>query len=165
MSYHREGQGARLHPAGRERAGDFFESVPSGDLQVIEKVVHDWDDRRAATILRNCRKAMLPNGKVLVGDARAVGRRTEPDQRNHVVMLTVTGGLERMEAQDASLFDAAGPRLEQVIQTQQPISILEALPFPTIWARHRREIRRPPAKARAASKSSLASGARRAHLS
>jgi len=45
-----------------------------------------------------------------------------------VVMLAVTGGLERTEAQYASLFDAAGLRLERVIQTRGPISILEASP-------------------------------------
>ena len=43
-----------------------------------------------------------------------------------VVMLAVTGGLERTEAQYASLFEAADLRLEQVIQTPGPISILEA---------------------------------------
>jgi hypothetical protein len=45
-----------------------------------------------------------------------------------VVMLAVTGGLERTEAQYASLYAAAGLRLERVIQTQGPISILEGSP-------------------------------------
>jgi hypothetical protein len=108
-------------------AGDFFESVPVGDVYVIKKVVHDWDDERAAAILRNCRKAMLPNGKVLVAET-LVPPGDEPAHIKHidVVMLAVTGGLERTEAQYASLFDAAGLRLERVIRTRAPISILEA---------------------------------------
>lgn len=108
-------------------AGDFFESVPSGDVYIIKKVVHDWDDEHAAAILRNCRKAMLPNGKVLMAET-LVPPGDEPDliKEIDVVMLAVTGGLERTKVQYASLFDAAGLRLERVIQTRGPISILEA---------------------------------------
>jgi SAM-dependent methyltransferase len=110
-------------------AGDFFENVPIGDVYVIKKVIHDWDDERAVLILRNCRKAMLPDGKVLVAET-LVTPGDEPNQIKgiDVVMLAVTGGLERTEAQYASLFEAAGLRLERVIQTQGPISILEACP-------------------------------------
>ena len=33
-------------------AGDFFDSVPAGaDVYVLKKVIHDWDDERAAKIL------------------------------------------------------------------------------------------------------------------
>jgi SAM-dependent methyltransferase len=108
-------------------AGDFFERVPSGDVYVIKKVVHDWDDARASVILRNCRKAMLPNGKVLVAET-LVPPGDEPSQIKNidVVMLAVTGGLERTETQYASLLDAAGLRLERIIPTRAPISILEA---------------------------------------
>lgn len=110
-------------------AGDFFESLPSGDVYVIKKVIHDWDDGRAVAILRNCRKAMLPNAKVLVAETLI----PPGDEPNHikgidVVMLAVTGGLERTEAQYASLFNAAGLRLERVIQTSGPISIIEGSP-------------------------------------
>lgn len=110
-------------------AGNFFEGVPVGDVYVIKKVVHDWDDKRAVVILRNCREAMLPSGKVLVAET-LVPPGDAPSQIKgiDVVMLAVTGGLERTEAQYASLFDAAGLRLDQVIQTRGPISILEASP-------------------------------------
>ena len=110
-------------------AGNFFESVPGGDIYVIKKVVHDWNDERAAVIMRNCRKAMQPNGKVLLAET-LVPPGDEPDgiKNIDVVMLVVTGGLERTEAQYASLFGAAGLRLERVIQTRGPISILEASP-------------------------------------
>jgi len=107
--------------------GDFFDSVPVGDVCVIKKVIHDWDDRRAAAILRNCRKSMLPNGKVLLAETLVPpGDQPDPIKGIDVVMLAVTGGLERSEAQYASLLDAAGLRLERVIQTRGPISIIEA---------------------------------------
>jgi SAM-dependent methyltransferase len=108
---------------------DFFDSVPSGDIYVIKKVIHDWDDERAASILRNCRKAMVGDGKVLVAETLI-----PPGDEVHLikfidtVMLAVTGGVERTEAQFASLFEIAGLRLDRVIQTRAPISILEASP-------------------------------------
>jgi SAM-dependent methyltransferase len=108
-------------------SGDFFESVPAGDVYVIKKVVHDWDDERAVVILRNCRKAMPPNGKVLVAETLVLPGDAPSQIKNiDVVMLAVTGGLERTQPQYAHLFDAAGLHLERVIQTRGPISILEA---------------------------------------
>jgi SAM-dependent methyltransferase len=108
-------------------SGDFFESVPAGDVYVIKKVVHDWDDERAVVILRNCRKAMPPNGKVLVAETLVLPGDAPSQIKNiDVVMLAVTGGLERTQLQYAHLFDAAGLHLERVIQTRGPISILEA---------------------------------------
>jgi hypothetical protein len=110
-------------------AGDFFESVPSGDIYVIKNVMHNWEDERATLILRNCRKALLPNGKVLVAQT-LVPPGHEPNQIKFidVLMLVVTAGLERTEAEYAGLFGAAGLRLEHVIPTRGPISILEASP-------------------------------------
>lgn len=47
--------------------GNFFESVPEGaDYYVIKHVLHDWDDEHALKILRNIRKAMRPDSKLLV---------------------------------------------------------------------------------------------------
>jgi SAM-dependent methyltransferase len=122
----RQGAGGDL-PRTEFVAGNFFESVPAGDVYVIKKVIHDWDDRRAAAILQNCRKAMLPNGKVFVAET-LVPPGDEPNQIKgiDVVMLAVTGGLERTQTQYESLFDAAGLRLQRVIQTRGSISILEA---------------------------------------
>ncbi len=122
----RQGAGGAL-PRTEFVAGDFFDSVPAGDVYVIKKVIHDWNDERAIAILRNCRRAMLPNGRVLVAET-LVPRGDEPSQIKSidVVMLAVTGGLERTEEQYAGLFEAAGLKLERVLPTKAPISIIEA---------------------------------------
>jgi hypothetical protein len=50
-------------------AGDFFHSVPErADAYLLCGVIHDWDDSRAITILKNCRRAMAEKGRVLVVD-------------------------------------------------------------------------------------------------
>ena len=48
-------------------AGDFFAGVPAGaDGYLLANVLHDWDDRLAAQILRACRRAMRPGARVLI---------------------------------------------------------------------------------------------------
>jgi hypothetical protein len=109
--------------------GNFFEGVPAGDVYVIKKVIHDWDDERAGLILRHCREVMPAHGRVLVAET-LVPPGDEPAQIKSVdvVMLAVTGGLERTEAQFAGLFESAGLKLERVIDTRASISIIEASP-------------------------------------
>jgi SAM-dependent methyltransferase len=122
----RQGAGGPL-PGAELVEGDFFQSVPAADVYVMKKVIHDWDDARAIAILRNCRKAMSPEGRVLVAET-LVPPGDEPHQIKSIdiVMLAVTGGLERTQAQFAALFEAAGLRLERVIPTKAAIAIIEA---------------------------------------
>src|SRR5262249_56386168 len=48
-------------------AGDFFEAVPEGgDLYVLKFNLVDWKDAEALRILKNCRRAITPDGKLLV---------------------------------------------------------------------------------------------------
>ena len=50
-------------------AGDFFDRVPPGDAYVLSTILHDWDDERAATILRTIRTIAGPGARLLVLDA------------------------------------------------------------------------------------------------
>jgi len=123
----RSSAGGRL-PRTELIAGSFFESVPQGaDVYVLKKVIHDWSDEQAIVILRNCRDAMTPHGKVLVAETIIpAGDEPNPIKLIDVNMLVVTGGKERTEAEYAALFTAAGLRLERLISTSQAISVLQA---------------------------------------
>ena len=47
--------------------GSFFESVPEGaDAYMMRHIIHDWNDERSVTILRNVGRAIKPGGKLLV---------------------------------------------------------------------------------------------------
>ena len=119
---------ANFPPHTEFAAGSFFDSVPLGaDAYILKKVIHDWNDDRSVRILRNCRDAMKPHGRVLVAETIIPpGNESNTIKLIDAAMLVVTGGVERTEAQYAALFAASGLRLERVISTGQAISVLEA---------------------------------------
>ena len=90
-------------------AGDFFERVPPGDVYVLSTILHDWDDERAAAILRTIRAAAPTGARLLVLDS-VVPPGNEPHGAKwlDLLMLTLFAGRERGEAQWRGLLAAGG---------------------------------------------------------
>ena len=87
--------------------------MPVGaDVYILKRVIHDWDDERAARILENCRRAMPSHGKVLLAET-LVPPGDKPDEIKFidVIMLAVTGGRERTEEEYRELLARARLRL------------------------------------------------------
>ncbi len=111
--------------------GDFFLEVPAGgDAYLLAAILHDWDDERCEIILRTCRQAIPPSGRLLVvelvlppGDEPFMGKWLD------LHMLVMASGRERYESEYASLFHKAEFRLIRTIITPSGHSILEAEPF------------------------------------
>jgi hypothetical protein len=114
--------------------GDFFQSVPAGaDAYVLSHIIHNWDDERSAVILRNCRAAMAPAGRLLLLEQVMPERveASEAGQRGTMAdlhMMVITGGRERTEKEYAALLSSAGFRLRRVIGTPVAESVIEAVP-------------------------------------
>ena len=114
--------------------GDFFAEVPSGgDGYLLKHVIHDWDDERATTILRNCRRAMAPTGTLLLVEGTYPPRvdqslASRGAAANDVNMLVNTGGRQRSEEEFRSLFAAAGFTLTRIIPTPINVSVIEGKP-------------------------------------
>ncbi|HZS46469.1 MAG TPA: methyltransferase [Blastocatellia bacterium] len=110
-------------------AGDFFQAVPAGgDAYLMSHILHDWDDQQSATILRNCRQAMKPNGRVLVVETVIpAGNEFSPGKLFDLEMMVLVGGLERTEAEYRRLFETAGFDLSRIISTRAPESIIEGI--------------------------------------
>jgi len=131
-----EGARPKLEAAGlAERcetvAGDFFKSVPAGgDAYVMKWIIHDWDDEKSITILRNCRSRMRANGRLILVDC-VVPESDEPHFSKFIDlnMLVMTGGKERTAKEFEQLLGAAGFRLLRIIPTELPTSIVEAEPM------------------------------------
>lgn len=111
-------------------AGDFFESLPAGaDAYLLSHVIHDWDEHRALAVLRNCREAMNPDGRLLLVEmVIPPGDEPHPGKMLDMVMMSLTGGMERSEGEYRELLEAVGFRLARVIPTASPVSVIEAVP-------------------------------------
>ena len=112
--------------------GDFFASVPSGgNVYLLKKVIHDWDDAEARSILSRCRAAMSGGGVLLLielvippGNEPSFGKLLD------LHMLVSPGGRERTRAEYRDLLASAGFALGRLIPTASPVSIMEAVPAP-----------------------------------
>jgi hypothetical protein len=115
--------------SGRWRAetGDFFEAVTSGgDVYVLKRILHDWDDEDCVRILRACRAAMTPASRLLIVDAAIPpGNGFHPAKVMDILMM-VFSGRERTEAEFAALLADAGLTLRQVTPTPTMLSVIEA---------------------------------------
>ncbi|WP_073482646.1 methyltransferase [Streptoalloteichus hindustanus] len=134
-------------------AGDFFASVPEGgDAYLLKNVLHDWNDQECVVILRNCRNAMSPGGRVLVLSALLPEQRQAPAPSTvdplspedtvdspegalfvllqDIEMMVMTTGRERTVSDYARLLGDADLVLGEVIplSTSSRYHLVEALP-------------------------------------
>lgn len=114
--------------------GSFFDTVPVGaDAYLLKSVLHNWSDERALAILRNCRQAIVPEGRVVLLERIVPERYTSAPgdrdiARSDLNMLVGCDGRERTEAQFRALLSEAGFVLEKVVPLASHVSALVARP-------------------------------------
>jgi hypothetical protein len=93
--------------------GSFFERVPEGDAYVLSTILHDWNDESAAAILQTIRTTGSSRARLLVLDA-VIPPGNDPHGAKwlDLLMLAVSAGRERDEAQWRALLDGAGFAVE-----------------------------------------------------
>ncbi|MCA1577573.1 MAG: acetylserotonin O-methyltransferase [Acidobacteria bacterium] len=109
--------------------GDFFAEVPEGgDAYIMKHIIHDWDDERALTILKNIKRAMKPGGRVLLVEAIiADGNNQDFGKLLDIEMLVSPGGKERTANEYRELFARAGLNMTRIVPTKSPYSVIEAV--------------------------------------
>jgi hypothetical protein len=109
-------------------AGSFFEAVPAGaQVYMMRHIIHDWDDEKSLTILRNCHRAMAADSRLLIiesvipaGNAPFGGKLLD------LVMLLIPGGKERTAEEYRALLAKADFDLTRIVPTSAELSIVEA---------------------------------------
>jgi len=114
----------------RIEAGSFFEAVPEGgDAYILKMILHDWDDATAIAILERCRRAIKPDGRLVVLERVLGPANQDPGARfSDLNMLVSPGGQERTREEFAAILDAARFRLTAVLAADTRISVVEAVP-------------------------------------
>lgn len=107
--------------------GDFFGVIPEGgDAYLLNGVLHNWLDDEVIAILRNVRRAIPPQGTLLV--LESLVDRDPQDIAISDLLMMVIGGRERSEATYRRLSERAGFELYRVIPMQGGMSLLECKP-------------------------------------
>ena len=111
-------------------SGDMFSSVPPGaDAYIMKYIIHDWPDDACRKIVRACRDGVNAGGKLLIVDSVInPGNALDWGKVLDLEMLMFPGGRERNERQFTELLASAGWRLNRVIPTDSPLSIVEGVP-------------------------------------
>jgi hypothetical protein len=110
-------------------AGNFFESIDAGaDAYFFRHIIHDWDDEKSTTILKNCRAALKSGGKILVVES-VVPPGNEPffGKDLDLTMLVMPGGMERTEEEYRTLLAGAGLKLARIVKSPTEMCVLEAV--------------------------------------
>jgi hypothetical protein len=107
--------------------GDFFQAVPSADLYLLKFILLDTDDGCCITILRRCREAMTPGGRIAIIEM-VLGELSDPGPGAlmDMNMLAACVGQERSLDQYDVLLAAAGLRRTAFRATSSPQSVIEA---------------------------------------
>jgi O-methyltransferase len=108
-------------------SGDFFRAVPAGgDAYIMKHIIHDWDDDKAAAILRNIRAVLPESGRVILLEA-VIQDGGGPDLGKiiDIEMLVMPAGRERTAEEFRALFARAGLELTRIVPTESPLSVIE----------------------------------------
>ena len=110
------------------KSGNFFEEVPAGgDAYIMKYILHDWNDEQSVNILRNCRAAMNPKGRVLVVD-NVIPPGNDPSWGKLLdIQMLIIGGRERTKKEFGAMFAEAGLKMTRLVPTQCALSIVEGV--------------------------------------
>lgn len=108
--------------------GDFFDSVPAGDLYLLKLILHDWTDAQSETILRAIRASIRPGGRVAIIETLLPERvEPHPGYLMDLNMMVMTGGRERSASEFQALLERTGFTLESVTPTPSPMGVVQAV--------------------------------------
>lgn len=108
---------------------DFFESVPDGgDAYVLKRIIHDWEDDKAIAILKNCRRSMATNARLLLVEQIIPSGNDPHHGKVADIFMLLFGGVKRTKEEYKVLLKTAGFKLTNIISTESEMSVIEGAP-------------------------------------
>ncbi|MEQ1871696.1 MAG: methyltransferase [Vicinamibacterales bacterium] len=108
-------------------AGDLLQpGLPPADIYLLKSVLHNWDDQTALAILRNCRDAMKPNGRLLLVERGMDASDPIGSGLRDLTMLVLFGARDRTVDEHSRLLRDAGFITQTVYLGSSGLFIVEA---------------------------------------
>ncbi|MEJ3653053.1 methyltransferase [Actinomycetes bacterium KLBMP 9759] len=125
---------AEMGVADRARfvAASFFEPLPvTADVVVVSRVLSDWPEEAARTVLGHCAAAARPDGRVIVVEVLHTGGGV-PSQNPHfdLDMLVTVGGRERTVAGFEQLAASVRLAVAEVLRGDDGLVVLDLVAVP-----------------------------------
>jgi hypothetical protein len=111
-----------LHP------GDLFTPPPPADWYLLASVLHDWDDTQAARILTALGHSATNDTRLRIFEMLLPDDATphRAKMSDVLMLLMFDGARERTLAQYRDLLEATGWRLERIVSSPGPMSVIQA---------------------------------------
>jgi hypothetical protein len=111
-----------LHP------GDLFAPPPPADLYLLASVLHDWDDAHVGRILAALGHSATKDTRLRIFEMLLPTDATphRAKMSDVLMLLMFDGARERTVGQYRDLLEATGWRLEQVVASPGPMSVIQA---------------------------------------
>jgi hypothetical protein len=112
-------------------AGDFFDELPTGaDVHLLCSILHDWDDDNMCHILKRCRAALHPAGRIIICEMLIPeDKLAHPARWSDLGMMVTLGGRERSLTEYRALLRSCALKITDVIPLlESPFSVIEAVP-------------------------------------
>jgi SAM-dependent methyltransferase len=125
--------------------GNALEAVPAGgDAYILSNLVLSWEDDEAVVALQNCRKSIVPQGKLLLvewmipaADEPTQAFRSWDTVMTDLIMLVTFGsrrGRVRTRSEFQTLLNAAGFAITALVPTRASVWVIEAVPVQgAVW--------------------------------
>jgi 2-polyprenyl-3-methyl-5-hydroxy-6-metoxy-1,4-benzoquinol methylase len=105
---------------------DLFKPWPiKADKVILARVIHDWNDKQAISILKNAKEALKPEGEVVLFEM-LLSKDSYAGALCDIHLMVATGGQERTEEDYESLLNHSGLVLSEVISGPDHVSIIRA---------------------------------------
>jgi O-methyltransferase domain len=108
--------------------GDLFDPPPPADLYLLASVLHDWDDAHAARILAALGDSAASDTRLRIFEMLLPEDATphRAKMSDVLMLLMFDGARERTRGQYQDLLERTGWRLQRVVPSLGPMSVIEA---------------------------------------
>jgi len=111
-------------------SGNFFQTIPEGgDYYILKSIIHNLSDEQCTDILQKIKNAMPEYGKLLIIEPIIENNNTYSFAKLYDIQMMVgrNGGKERTVNEFNDIIKKSGLKLNRIVHTAAPFSIIEII--------------------------------------